>query len=39
MAVVVNDMAEVNVDANLIADQGTLVQSEEKMVEVSTSDS
>ena len=35
VAVVVNDMAEVNVDANLIADQGTLVQAEEKMVELS----
>ena len=32
VAVIVNDMAEVNVDANLIEDQGTLVQAEEKMV-------
>ena len=32
VAVIVNDMAEVNVDANLIADQGTLVREEEKMV-------
>jgi G3E family GTPase len=32
VAVVVNDMADVNVDANLVADQGALVQSEEKMV-------
>ena len=35
VAVIVNDMAEVNVDANLIVDQGTLVQAEEKMVELS----
>jgi G3E family GTPase len=35
VAVIVNDMAEVNVDANLIKDQGTLVQTEEKMVELS----
>jgi G3E family GTPase len=34
VAVIVNDMAEVNVDANLIADQGALVQSEEKMVQL-----
>ena len=32
VAVIVNDMAEINIDASLIADQGTLVQSEEKMV-------
>ena len=32
MAVIVNDMAEVNVDASLIVDQGTLVHTEEKMV-------
>lgn len=32
VAVIVNDMAEVNVDANLIADQGSLVHAEEKMV-------
>ena len=32
VAVIVNDMAEVNVDANLIEDQGALVQAEEKMV-------
>ena len=35
VAVIVNDMAEVNVDANLIAEQGSLVQAEEKMVELS----
>ena len=35
VAVVVNDMAEVNVDANLIAGQGTLVQAEEKMIALS----
>ena len=33
--VLVNDIADVNVDANLIADQGTLVKAEEKMVELS----
>lgn len=32
VAVIVNDMAEVNVDANLIADQATLVHAEEKMI-------
>ena len=32
VAVIVNDMAEVNVDANLIAEQGALVQAEEKMI-------
>ena len=35
VAVIVNDLAEVNVDANLIADQGALVQAEEKMVALS----
>ena len=32
VAVIVNDMAEVNVDASLIVEQGTMVQAEEKMV-------
>ena len=35
VAVLVNDMADVNVDANLIKSQGTLVQAEEKMVALS----
>jgi len=35
VAVIVNDMAEVNVDANLIKEQGSLVQVEEKMIELS----
>ena len=35
VAVIVNDMAEVNVDANLITEQGTLIQAEEKMVALS----
>ena len=35
VAVVVNDMADVNVDANLVEGQGTLVQAEEKMVPLS----
>ena len=35
VAVIVNDMAEVNVDANLIVDQGALVRAEEKMVALS----
>ena len=35
VGVIVNDMAEVNVDANLIAEQGALVQAEEKMIELS----
>ena len=35
VAVIVNDMADVNVDANLIADQGALVRAEEKMVALS----
>ena len=35
VAVIVNDMAEVNVDANLLVDQGALVQAEEKMIALS----
>ena len=35
VAVIVNDMAEVNVDASLIVDGGALVQAEEKMVALS----
>merc|ERR1719291_131451 len=35
VAVIVNDMAEVNVDATLIHEQGSLVQVEEKMIELS----
>jgi len=35
VAVLVNDMADVNVDANLIESQGTLVQADEKMVSLS----
>ena len=35
IAVVVNDMAEVNVDAELVRQGGGLVQQEEKMVELS----
>ena len=34
VAVIVNDMADVNVDASLIKQQGTLVKSQEKMVEL-----
>ena len=35
VAVIVNDMADVNVDANLIKAQGALVHAEEKLVELS----
>ena len=35
VAVIVNDMAEVNIDALLIKDRGVLVSAEEKMVELS----
>jgi len=35
VAVIVNDMAEVNVDATLINEQGSLVHAEEKMIELS----
>ena len=35
VAVIVNDMADVNVDANLIEEQGTLVHAEEKMIALS----
>ena len=35
IAVIVNDMADVNVDANLVKNQGQLVHAEEKMVELS----
>ena len=35
VAVVVNDMADVNVDAQMIVDQGALVEAEEKMIALS----
>lgn len=35
VAVIVNDMSEVNVDARLVAEQGTLSRTEEKLVEMS----
>jgi G3E family GTPase len=35
VAVIVNDMSEVNVDARLVADQNTLSRTEEKLVEMS----
>ncbi|MBC8153289.1 MAG: GTP-binding protein, partial [Bacteroidetes bacterium] len=35
VAVIVNDMSEVNVDAQLVKDQNTLSRTEEKLVEMS----
>ena len=35
VAVIVNDMSEVNVDANLVASENVLSRTEEKLVEVS----
>jgi G3E family GTPase len=35
VAVIVNDMSEVNVDARLVAEQNTLSRTEEKLVEMS----
>lgn len=35
VAVIVNDMSEINVDARLVADQNTLSRTEEKLVEMS----
>ncbi|MBC3787927.1 G3E family GTPase [Spirosoma sp. LMG 31448] len=35
VAVIVNDMSEVNVDAQLVKDQNTLARTEEKRVEMS----
>ena len=35
VAVIVNDMSEVNVDAKLVKDQNTLSRTEEKLVEMS----
>ena len=35
VAVIVNDMSEVNVDANLVASENTLSRTEEKLVEMS----
>lgn len=35
VAVIVNDMSEVNIDANLVANTGTLSRTEEKLVEMS----
>ena len=35
VAVIVNDMSEVNVDARLVAQEGTISRTEEKLVEMS----
>ena len=35
VAVIVNDMSEVNVDANLVANENVLSRTEEKLVEMS----
>ena len=35
MAVIVNDMSEINIDAQLVENQNTLSRTEEKLVEMS----